>query len=78
MGFQVLEQHFRCWPSNSVQKCHMGSKISVCPPQAKIILLFGSKIMKFEQFGASESGVGSRNQVLARLILTPGPEQVLA
>ena len=54
------------------------SKISVCPPQAKKTLLFGSKIMKFARFAASESGVGSRNQVLARLILTPGPEQVLA
>ena len=53
-------------------------KINVCPPQAKKILLFGSKIMKFAQFGASESGVGSRNQVLARLWPTPGPKQVLA
>ena len=55
-----------------------GSKISVCPPQAKKVLPFGSKIMKFEQFAASESGVGSRNQVLAKLVPTPGPEQVLA
>ena len=54
------------------------SKINVCPPQAKKMLLFGSKIMKCAQFGASESGVGSRNQVLARLIPTPGSEQVLA
>ena len=35
------------------------------------------KIVKFAQFAASESGVGSRNQVLARLVPTPGPEQVL-
>ena len=56
----------------------LGVKIRLCPPQAKKILLSGSKIVMFVQFGASESGVGSRNQVLARLILTPGPEQVLA
>ena len=75
---QVLEQHFRCWLSNYVPKCHvLGSKISVCSPQAKQNLLFGSKIMKCAQFGASEGGVGSRNQVLARLILTPGSEPVL-
>ena len=51
-----------------------------CVPAAgeENFAVFGSKIMKFAQFGASESGVGSRNQVLARLILTPGPEQVLA
>ena len=53
-----------------------GSKINVCPPQAKKILLFGSKIVKFGQFAASESGVGSRNQVLAKLVPTPGPEQL--
>ena len=55
-----------------------GSKISVCPPEAKKMLLFGSKIMTFAQFAASESGVGSRNQVLAKLVPTLGPEQVLA
>ena len=55
-----------------------GSKISVCPPQAKKILLVGYKIMKFVQFSASESGVSQRNQVLAKLVPTPGPEQVLA
>ena len=43
----------------------LGVKISLCPPQAKKILLSGSKIVMFVQFGASESGVGSRNQVLA-------------
>ena len=56
----------------------LGVKISLCPPQAKKILLYGSKIVMLVQFGASDSGVGSRNQVLARLFLTPGPEQVLA
>ena len=56
----------------------LGSKICVCLPQAKKVLLFGSKIMKNAQFGASKSGVGSRNQVLAKLILTPGSEEVLA
>ena len=56
----------------------LGSKISVCPPQAKKKMVFKSKIMKCAQFGASERGVGSRNQVLAKLILTPGSEEVLA
>ena len=50
----------------------LGSKISVCPPQAKKNLLSGSKIVIFVQFGASERGVSPRNQVLARLVLTPG------
>lgn len=40
--------------------------------------MFVSKIMNSAQFGASESGVGPPNQVLARLIPTPGSKQVLA
>ena len=56
----------------------LGVKIGLCPPQAKKILLSGSKIVIFVQFGASERGVSPRNQVLARLVLTPGPKQVLA
>ena len=50
------------------------SKINVCPPQAKKILLFGSKIMKFAQFGASESGVGSRNQVFSQALANTWPK----
>ena len=56
----------------------LGVKIGLCPPQAKKILLSGSKIVIFVQFGASERGVSPRNQVLARLVLTPGSDQVLA
>ena len=56
----------------------LGSKICVCPPQAKNFLLFGSKMITNAQFGASKSGVGSRNQALAKLILTPGSKEVLA
>ena len=54
------------------------SKIDVCPPQAKKIWKFWSKIAKFAHFGVSESGVRTAFQVLAKLVLTPGPEQVLA
>ena len=54
------------------------SKIDVCPPQAKKIWKFWSKIVKFAHFGVSESGVRTAFQVLAKLVLTPGPEQVLA
>ena len=56
----------------------LGVKIGLCPPQAKKILLSGSQIVIFVQFGSSERGVSPRNQVLARLFLTPGPKQVLA
>ena len=56
----------------------LGVKIGLCPPQAKKILLSGSKIVIFVQFGASERGVSPRNQVLARHVLTPGPKRVLA
>ena len=56
----------------------LGVEIGLCPPQAKKILLSGSKIVIFVQFGASERGVSPQNQVLARLVLTPGPKQVLA
>ena len=54
------------------------SKIDVWPPQAKKIWKLGSKIVKFAHYGVSESGVGSENQVLAKLVLTPGSGQVLA
>ena len=54
------------------------SKINVCSPQAKKIWKFCSKIVKFAHFGVSESGVRTAFQVLAKLVLTPGPEQVLA
>ena len=54
------------------------SKIDVSPPQAKKIWKFWSKIAKFAHFGVSESGVRTAFQVLAKLVLTPGPEQVLA